>query len=167
MTSPLTAEAQARGGPPPRRWALPKDPVTVVSLLCFVGYFLVSRVVLNLFPFSTYSMYSSMNDVQSSGQVRGCHLLAVGPDGHACDVTEFRAWDCPPWEDAARRSVHDLSCPLYFNVEDPIREYIRRHSGHDAAAVRVDLVRRVWVFAGGRAPTRSDHLVASCRAVLR
>jgi hypothetical protein len=141
--------------------------VSVVSLLCFVGYFLISRVVVSLFPFSTYSMYSNMSGAHEGGLVRGCHLLAVGPDARASDVTEFRAWDCPPWEDAARRSLDELSCPVYFNVEDPIREYIRRNTGHAAAAVRVDLVRRVWVFTDGRAPTQSDHLVASCRAVLR
>ena len=148
-------------------WALPKDPASVVSLLCFISYFLISRVVLSIFPFSTYSMYSNMSGVHRGGQVRGCHLLAVGPDARASDVTEFRAWDCPPWEDAARRSADELSCGIALNVEDPIREYIHRNAGHAAAAVRVDLVRRVWVFADGRPPTQSDHLVASCRAVLR
>lgn len=141
--------------------------MSVVSLLCFVGYFVISRVVLSLFPFSTYSMYSNMSGVHEGGLVRGCHLLALGPDARASDVTEYRSWDCPPWEDAARRSANELSCGIAYNVEDPIREYIHRHGGHDAAAVRVDLVRRVWTFANGQAPTQSDHLVASCRAVLR
>jgi hypothetical protein len=184
----------SEGPPAPRRWPLPTDPVSVVSLLCFVGYFLISRVVLSLFPFCTYSMFSNINGAHGDGLARGCHLLAVGPDGRASDVTEFRSWDCPPWEDAARRSVDELSCPLYFNVEDPIREYIRRNAVHPLSRsaagrvppnildhpireyiqrdaghgpVRVDLVRRVWVFANGQAPTRSDHLIASCQAVLR
>jgi hypothetical protein len=143
------------------------DPALVVSVFCFVCYCLISRVVLNLFPFSTYSMYSSVSAAHQGDVVRGCHLLAVGPDGCACDVTEFISWECPAWEDAARQSVTDLSCPIDYNVEDPIREHIRRHTGTDPRAVRVDLVRRVWEFSPRHAATQTDHVVATCRAVLK
>src|SRR5690349_21057740 len=110
-----------RSGGAPRRWT--RDPATVVSALALVGYFVIARVVLNLFPFSTFSMYAA-SAAGVGGDVRGCRLLAVGADGRALDVTAFRAWDCPPsWEEAARRSIPELGCDAHRNVEHHTREY--------------------------------------------
>ena len=139
----------------------------MVSAIALAGYFLIARVVLDLFPFSTYSMYSSVSDSSNGTAVRGCHLLAVGPDGRASDVSDYRSWDCPPWEDAAFKSIAELGCSIQHNVEDPIREHMKRNRGSDPAAVRVDLVRRVWVFGSNQSTAPTDHLIASCRAVLR
>lgn len=150
----------------PRWFPIFRDPAVAVGVIALIGYFLISRVVLDQFPFSTYSMYSSMPSA-ADGIIRGCHLMARGPDGIVSDVNQYASWDCPPWERTARQSIQDLSCPIYFNVEDPIAEYLRHNAGKDPAAVKVDLVRRVWKFAGNEPATISDHQIVSCRAVLK
>lgn len=150
------------------RWfSLFGDPAVAISIIAFVGYFLISRVVVNQFPFSTYSMYSRMT-LPADGIVRGCHLMARGPDGVVSDVNQYTSWECPAWEKAARQSIWDLDCPLFYNVEDPIAEYLHHHATRGAAAaIPVDLVRRVWKFKGNDPASVSDHVIVSCRAVLR
>jgi hypothetical protein len=138
----------------------------VVTVMAFAGYFLISRVVLNLFPFSSFSMFASA--AASEGEeVRACHLLAIGPDGRALDVTRFRAWDCPPWEDAARSSIEQLGCGPHHNVEEHIRVYLAAERGADPDAEPVSLVRRMWALRRGEVAIPRDVPVASCRAVPR
>jgi hypothetical protein len=138
----------------------------VVSVMAFVGYYAISRVVVNLFPFSSFAMFASAAAAHDD-QVRACHLLAVGPDGRALDVKAFRAWDCPSWQEAAQRSISELGCGPHFNVEEHIRSYLEEERGEDPSAQPVRLVRRMWAFRRGESVTTRDLPVASCKALPR
>ncbi len=135
--------------------------------MVLLGYLAISRVVVNLFPFSSFAMFSSAPRATDQ-EVRACHLLAVGLDGRALDVKSYRTWNCPPWQEAAQRSSAELGCTPPFNVEEHIRAYLEEEEhGYDPAALRVDLVRRMWAFPPDGSVSLHDFPVASCRAVPR
>ncbi len=138
----------------------------VVSAMAFVTYYAISRVVLSLFPFSSFSMFASAGATEGD-EVHACHLLAVGPDGRALDVKRFRAWECPEWQEAAQRSIAELGCGPHHNVEEHIRVYLEDERGSDPRAQAVQLVRRLWAFSRDNVVTTRDVPVASCRAVPR
>jgi hypothetical protein len=130
----------------------------VISVLSFSGYFVISRVVLNLFPFSSFGMYAG-------GEKPSCQLLAIGPEGRALDVSRFRAWECPPWQEAAQKTIEQARCEAYRGNIDMVRERIEASGPPDAASVPVSLVRRTWSFRGNDPPRIRDLPVAACRAV--
>jgi hypothetical protein len=137
---------------------------TWVSIMVCVGYFLIARAVINVFPFSTFSMFSGSRSGKD-GEARGCQILAIGGSGAALDVTEFHDWECPPWQDAARRSIDELRCDAHGNVEVHIREYIERASRKNDLAEPVRLVRRLWLFREDEPTETADYPIATCRAV--
>jgi hypothetical protein len=156
MTTAGTDESTARIRGP--------DAATWVSIMMCAGYFVIARVLLNLFPFSTFSMFSGSRP-GPPGEARGCQILAVGADGAALDVTTYRDWVCPPWEDTARRSIDQLRCDAHGNVEAHIRDYLAKPSRPDESAEPVRLVRRLWIFRDNEATQTVDYPIASCRAV--
>jgi hypothetical protein len=145
--------------PEPRSHSAPQW----VAFLVFVGYFIIARVTVNLFPFSTFSMFAGLRP-GAEGESRGCQLLAMGGDGRAVDVTEFSGWECPPWQDVARRSIDELSCDAHGNVENHVRDYLERGSRSSGEKETVRLIRRLWIFRSDGSGETSDHLIASCRA---
>ncbi len=155
-----------RAAPGWRGLVRPIHAAPVVTAIAFLGYYAIGRVVLDLFPFSSYAMFASAAAMHAD-EVHGCHLLAIGPDGRALDVKTFRAWDCPPWQEAAQSSIAELGCGPHFNVEEHIRVYMNEERGFDPLAVPVELVRREWTFGRNGSVTTRDQPVVSCKAVPR
>ncbi len=149
--------------------ALARRPRLAITLLAFAGYLAIGRGVRNLYPFSTFDMYSDEH-VDS-----GSRVVARTADGAIHEVTSYRAWRCDaPPEQAL--SIRPSACPdvapYYYipYVDRAARTWIVEHATTelDARASRVDVIRRIWRLGhGGGAPRFEDCLLLACSAVPR
>jgi hypothetical protein len=133
-----------------------------VASIALLGYALIARIVDNLYPFSTFSMYATRSPWSAS------RILARDDDGRIFDVDAFRTWDCPtsvPLEPSA--------CPAELVPFDYIPQtdrqtaeiiVARRAPGGES----VEVIRRVWLLSGGAGPPGFvDCVLLKCRAVRR
>jgi hypothetical protein len=133
----------------------------IVAALAFLGYFGIARIVGNLYPFSTFPMYAGEH------RTTGSRIVAKDAAGALHEVTEGMAWSC------GAREIDPEACggPDVYTIDYVDREavaYVREHSGGDANATPVELVRHIWTFASDRdPPTTRDCPIALCSAVLR
>ncbi len=148
-------DARAEGG------RTSKSVAIAVAGLAFVGYFGIARIVGNLYPFSTFPMYAGEH------RTTGSRIVAKDAAGVLHEVSDGAAWACVPADLDARA----CGGPDVYTIDYVDREalaYVREHSGGDAQAVPVELVRHVWSFTNDRdPPTARDCSIATCRAVLR
>ncbi|APR79814.1 Hypothetical protein A7982_05161 [Minicystis rosea] len=139
-------------------------PTVWITVLVMGGYLLVARLVGNVYPFSTFSMYSEMQTDSAS------HLVARDRTGKLHDVTAYDGWSCPePLDiDPPRcREPNPFSSIGY--IDRASLEHVRAsHATHDGQAEPVDLVRHIWRFQKGSGDVRTeDCLLAQCQAVRR
>jgi hypothetical protein len=148
-------DARAKGGRTSRSVAV------AVAGLAFVGYFGIARIVGNVYPFSTFPMYAGEH------RTTGSRIVAKDAAGALHEVSDGTAWACIP----ADLDASACGGPGVYTIDYVDREalaFVREHSGSDALAVPVGLVRRVWSFTNDRdPPTAHDCTIATCRAVLR
>ena len=138
-----------------------KRVAITVAGLAFVGYFGVARIVGNLYPFSTFPMYAGEH------RTTGSRIVAKDAAGALREVTDGAAWSC------GAREINPDACggPDVYTIDYVDREavaYVREHSGNDANATPVELVRHIWTVASDRdPPTARVCPFALCSAVLR
>lgn len=136
---------------------------TVVSLVLGTGYFVASRGVRNLFPFTTLDMYAH------TGQTSATRIFAVDASGRMHQVTSFDAWSCDKPLDTSQAACPEMSRFDHIDyVSRDIAQHVDEHKGDDPRAEPVRLVRRVWRLDDRTGPPPSeDCTLATCRARLR
>jgi hypothetical protein len=133
-----------------------------VSLFVFLTYLLVALGVQNIYPFSTFPMYSESNDPQ------GARFIGL-VDGEPREIFDFVGWTCP--EEVVQ--FGRLACPD-GGPALPTEYLVKEATDHIAAhsveapspdAVRVSLVVRTWDLRPGEDDTPRDCPVMQCVAV--
>ena len=136
-------------------------PTVWITVLVMGGYFLIARVVGNLYPFSTFSMYSAAKSESAS------HIVARDRAGTLHAVLEYEGWSCPePLDiDPPRcRAAARFSSIGY--IDRRILEHVRGH--RSTGGEPVELVRHIWRFQDGSGDVRTeDCVLAQCQAVRR
>ena len=132
------------------------------DLVC-AAYFTVARVAGNLYPFSTFSMYSHHALGHPS------RILARDAAGGLHEVDAFEAWSCPPMpplEQTRCDGRSDVETIEYLDRDADA--YVRAHAAKAPGGEPVDVVRHVWIFPeGDGAPRTEDCLVVHCTAERR
>jgi hypothetical protein len=130
-------------------------PRRILALLVLAGYCGVSYAVQNLYPFSTFDMYS--RHAQSASRV-----IARDASGRAAEVSRFVGWRCDGAIDASAERCRDFGRFDYTPYkDDEAIHWIASHGGEGGAPI--DLVRRIWWLAPDGERT-DDCLLARCRA---
>ncbi len=133
-----------------------------LSWLIAAAYFLVSRGVENLFPFTVLEMYSWRSEPSSS------RILALDERGGAHEVNRLASFRCD--DDITPEKSH---CPEpghhYYSIDYVDRDLIdhmRSHpgTGQEPSAESFTLVRRVWQLDVSPV-THADCALTRCRAV--
>jgi hypothetical protein len=137
-------------------------PTAVVAALAFTGYLGVAWGVENLYPFSTFPMYSGAHTATAS------RVVARDGSGRLHEVEDYDAWTCDlPLRFEVSRCGDVYHIPY---VDLARREYIDGHRAPgqgDPRGEPVDVVRHVWRFSGPGEPLVEDCLLHRCRAVPR
>lgn len=139
-------------------------PTVWMTLLVMGGYFAIARLVDNLYPFSTFSMYSAARSEAAS------HVVARDGAGKLHPVFEYEAWSCPePLDiDPPRcRAAGPFGSIEY--IDRGIVQHVQRpRSAGAPPGEPLDLVRHIWRFQDGSGDVRTeDCLIARCQAARR
>ena len=149
--------------PLPARSGISVQPSVVLVALMFGGYVLTSRGLHDLFPFSTYSMYSGEHSVTAS------RIVARDQSGQLHELEDFAAWTCPaPIDFNPPRCSSGGAVYSIGYIDRDRQEYLDRARGHSASARPVTLTRHIWHFRSSNGPpTIEDCDLASCTAAPR
>jgi hypothetical protein len=131
-----------------------RDP-RLISILALIGYFTAARGVENLYPVSTFPMFSGAAAPAIS------RVMTRTASGELHEVTEFTSWQCDnlPHLDATLC----LDVPSIPYIDREREDHIRSHPG--AGAEPVELVRRIFSFDGVERP--ASCVIARCSATRR
>lgn len=141
----------------------PPDLARAAAVLALLAYLALARAAGNLFPLSSFNMYSTER-LHSPGRI-----VARDAQGRVHELDHYLAWDCP-----APPDIRPAACPAqqpfyhvpYLDREAAALLHERAASLPDAPPVTV--VRRVFRLADAPgAPIASDCTLATCRAVPR
>lgn len=111
-----------------------------LSIAVFAGYVVAALGVTNLFPLSTFPMYSKVSPTS------GARLVVRNAQGELNEVTKYDAWSCE--EELTYEMVQATLCPDgrvgkpagYLSKE--ALDYIRRNGGDPSVGEPVDLIVR-------------------------
>lgn len=137
-----------------------------VSVLMLAGYAGIALGVENLYPFSTFPMYSDWN-LDS-----GSRLIVLGDDDVPREVKEFDAWTCPDLRPVEKAMCSDgeESIPAGYLVKEAY-DYIGKHPPSnidDPNRIEVDIVLRTWRLTPGKADVEILNCpIQQCRARLK
>lgn len=136
-----------------------------VAALSMSGYVLVARVAGNLYPFSTFGMYSGIPPRAAS------RIVARDRAGAVRELTSFASFRCDhPVDLASCAQAGDAYTIDYLDREAVAyvgRTPLESGAAPDAerAESAVDVVRRVWHFEPAQQdPVVDDCLMSHCRA---
>lgn len=136
------------------------------GVLCALSYLMLSWIVRIdmergtqiaslVYPFDTFSMYSSVPEAQSS------HLLVRDERGNVHTITSFRSFDCDAPLDSKASACGTRATIQY--LDDDLVDYIQAHPGSGPS--RVEIIRRTWMVSAGQPPRQSgDCVITTCRA---
>jgi hypothetical protein len=134
------------------------DPLLAVVVLVLAGYLALGRAVRDVYPISTFAMYSA-HKVDS-----GSRIVARTADGRIHEIDRFAGWHCP-----GPVSIDPAACPaewpFYYipYLDRAARAVLERRAG--SGKERVDVVRRIWRLDGQAGPPPvHDCLLAHCQA---
>lgn len=131
-----------------------------VSIVALIAYFGFSFGTGNLFPFSTFPMFSD------STPDSGARLIALDGDGGAYEIKRFESWSCPEltYVDYVDCPDGGIGNPTGYLAKEAI-DFINAHSGESTQARPVSLVVRVWRLSEETVALPIDCPVAQCTAV--
>ena len=133
-----------------------------VGLVAMAAYFVVSRAVLNLYPFSTFEMYST--ERVSSGS----RIIALDARGAARELDAYASFSCSNAIDVSYRAC-ESEWPFYYvpYLDQRAAEYVAAHGGPGGEPVRI--VRRIYRLtdADHGAPPFHDCALTACTAEVR
>jgi len=135
----------------------------LLALLACIGYFAISRAVLNLHPFSIFNMYSTRRVSTAS------RIIARDAAGGVHEIDELDDWDCDKPLNL-NASACPESEPFYYipYLDREAAATLAAHTGKNPAAVPVAVVRRIFRFSDQAGePTVEDCVLSLCRAVPR
>jgi hypothetical protein len=131
-----------------------------IVLLCLLGYVAIARGLGNVYPFSTFSMYSGARASSAS------RVVARDDRGALHEVTDYVAWSCGEAVDVRpERCAEQQAFYTIPYVDRAAEEYLLANGGDDPRAVPVDVVRHIWRFR--TEPNAEDCVLQRCRAVPR
>ena len=136
--------------------------VAAFSWFIAAVYLLVSRGVLNLFPFTVLEMYSTRSEPSSS------RILALDASGGVHEVNTLQAFRCED-ELTPENSHCPAEMPRYSHIDYVDRDliaHLRAHlgTGEEPAGETFTLVRRVWRLDVSPV-SHEDCVLTRCRAV--
>ena len=141
----------------------PLDLARASSVLAFLGYLALARAAGNVFPFSSFNMYSTERLHSAS------RIIARDADGQVHELDRYLAWDCPIPPD-----IHPRACPAqwpFYHVpylDRGVLALLRERAASLPDAPPVTVVRRVFRLREQPGePTLSDCTLATCRALPR
>lgn len=142
-------------------WA--PQPAAALGALVLITYVLVARGLHDLYPFSTFSMYSG------HATTAGSRIVARDAGGRIRELSAYDRWSCPP--EAGVQEKDAEACGEVYRIDyldREAREYLSEHRTDRAApgSEPVEVVRRIWQF-GGAAPVTRDCPILRCSAVPR
>ena len=137
------------------------NQLRVIAVLCFFAYGVVASGTLNVFPFSTFEMYSQVS------VTTGSRVIVRDADGEAHEVKRYVDWSCegPLNIDAERCMVRYP--PFYFipYKDAEVEAHIRAHPGEGDGTQPLTLVRRIWRLEHSNGPiSYEDCELHTCRA---
>lgn len=136
-------------------------PVRAVSLLALLGYLAIARATGNLYPFSSFNMYSSER-VHSASRI-----VARDAHGSIHELDTFTAWDCPTPLDP-RPTACPASWPFYYipYLDRQAASLLQARAAPRPDAPPVAVIRRIWRLDDRPgAPAIEDCPLVECRAV--
>lgn len=115
-----------------------------LTAIAFATYLLGSRGVGDLYPWSTFDMYSHTPGGTSS-------RVLVLDGGETRDVADFRSWRCDGPIDLSPLRCEGIAWPFYHvPYVDAAAAALVREGGagepEGGERVEVQLVRRIWIF---------------------
>lgn len=128
----------------------------LVGLAVLAVYAVTSRVVGDVYPFSTFPMYAGHRMTTAS------RVAVRDAKGTLCEVTDFTAFSCPSPVDVGYGACPGVE-PFYYipYIDRDASTYVTSHAGQ--ADEEVSLVRHIWRF--GEAGIREEDCVLQrCRA---
>ena len=141
-------------------WGHAREPAVGLGAAVLVTYLLVARGLGDLYPFSTFSMYSA-HPTDS-----GSRIVARDARGGLREVSSYDRWACPGTEALERADACGVVTAIDY-LDREAREYLDGHAAADTPGSEpVEVVRRAWRF-GGDAPVIRDCPLLRCRAVRR
>jgi hypothetical protein len=141
-----------------------KTLATTVGALALGGYFCLARVVGDLYPFSTFGMYSRLPPRSAS------RIVALDTTGTPHELTAFdRFDDCvPPVDTSLARCIEDGQVYTIDYVDREAQATILARTGESRDGESIEIVRRIWRLDPSRAGSPSDDcLISRCRAERR
>ncbi len=139
------------------------DLARFAAAIALLGYLLIARAVLNLYPFSIFNMYSSEPLASAS------RIVARDPDGAVFEVDEYTRWRCPAAPDIAPTAC-PASWPFYYipYLDREAAAHIAGHTADDHHATPVTVVRRIFRLSDEPGPpVIEDCVLRECHAVRR
>jgi hypothetical protein len=144
-----------------QRAPMSKDPRRPLAALVLAGYVGVAFAVHNLYPFSTFDMYSRARSSAS-------RVVARDASGRVVEVERFDGWRCDGPVDVSPARCGAPGSYFYVPYIDDSRvDYIAKHSSGDGPRESVDVIRRIWWLDPGEAPRATDCELQRCSAVHR
>jgi hypothetical protein len=128
------------------------DPRLVISTIVLVSYLAAARGVENLYPVSTFPMFSGQ-----AGEAMS-RIMARTSDGRFVEVLDLVAWKC---DGPAAASCTDVPSIPYIDRER--ENHILSHSG--TGGEPIELVRRIFSFDGVQRPEYC--VITRCQAARR
>lgn len=133
-----------------------------LGVAVFAGYMLAALGVENLFPISTFPMYSA------TSPVAGARLVVRDSDGAYAEVVRFDEWSCdvePTLERVLHATCDDgrIAETLDYLSQEAL-DHMRAHAGTAGAREPVDLMIRAWRFEADGTLSEHDCPVTACTA---
>ncbi|EYF07243.1 hypothetical protein [Chondromyces apiculatus] len=141
-------------------------PTVWLSVCVLLGYAVTSRVVEDLYPFSTFSMYAQHGGTAVS------RIVARTADGRVHPVRAFVDWSCDGALDLSPARCGEpgsFDYTGYLDAEDAAHLEAAHLEAHHAPGVGepVEIVRRVWKLGEVAGPPGiEDCPLHRCRARL-
>ena len=131
----------------------------IVVALAMVGYLAIARVLGDVYPFSTFSMYGGATLDSAS------RIVVVG-DGGAAEIESFATLACDREIDVAPLAcVEEWPYTHFPAVDQQAAAAIAARSGPPGRGHAVAIVRRIWRFdASGSPVIARDCELARCEA---
>ena len=135
------------------------------GVLCALGYLVVAwfarfdmdrgtQIASLVYPFDTFSMYSTVAEGESS------YLLARDEHGAVHAIESYGAFDCDDTVDTKKSLCNENPSIRY--LDDDMANYVLRHPG--SGTQTVDIIRRTWMVTAGEQPQLiGDCVITVCR----
>lgn len=150
MEQPSSQEASRpwqEASRPRRKSRFHLDASLGLVLLTLIAYCALARLVDNLYPFSTFPMYSYNQNSASRIIVRGARAAEH-------EIKDYDRWHCPEPLDPSSRACDDLKqFDRIAYLDQEIVDYLSSHSAVSPEGDPVTIIRKIWYLNAGKTET--------------